>query len=463
MNSPPVSQIAPTVDAEANGLIAQGQHLYDTASAASGGDYAGLMGAVGALVNDLPAGAVASAAHDIMNVVGSAAQGAALGATFGPYGAAIGAAVGAVVGMIEDAFSSPPPPPPQGECRSTADQLCFPAVAKGTALSVVPGMACDNPRRAPGSLWYQVDGDGTTQSTNYAFAVSWMRPPNATPTTQAAAWYLAQWFVASLSANSGALCTTGAVARSNAGTAMGGDDVAARAFDRLAGWYGRRFSKCPPWSPEDLQGAVRGAGGWQGAFGAFAKVQTRMLVSLKGVLLAFGGWEAVHRVSPTPTVADIAAVTTRFTAYPLDFLYYPIPVSFNDTPDMGPVPVGGIPEGVLMCADTLLLGLAELAVQQAHDVVALHYVMGLAWLWKRTKATAALTDPTVTQAHHPNFVRVIGVISRKIRVEMGKGPMKVGVLTPSASTGRLLPMGSWWLLAGMLIVSGGLLLRREDK
>ena len=443
-----------TTDTNSQALIAQGQSLYDSADAVSGGDYSGLMAGVGGLISDLPAGAVQTAANDVLNIVGSAAKGMALGAAFGPYGAAVGAAIGAVVGIVEDIFSTPPPVPQGDTFRGLGDQYVFPANPDPAyQYGVTPMMNGRNPRCDSSSHFWQVAGDGAW-SVLFGFSTTWVRPPGGTPQSQAAAWALLQWYVAADSVSqanargdsgrSAALAQALAGAKLRAGTALGGDDIAARAFALLESWIGKcgKYSTLAPFSPSTPTALVQ----------AYAKV-------------VGGENQAWRGMSGAASGQDVTTVAKVFAACPLDYLYYPVLAKYDDSNNLVKLGSGDSPQTVALCADTIALGLGELAVLGAHDLVALHFVFGHEWLYQRGVKTDRINNPSLPTEHHPNFMRIAAIISRKVKAAMRvhKANRKAGenIVHGALAHPRGTSPAFWLLLAGL--VGGGVLLAKGAK
>ena len=468
------SQIGAQLGGSAQQAIAQGQALFNGAQAASHGDYSGLVSAVGGIINDLPPSEFRTVVADTIGIVGAAAKGEEIGAQYGgAYGAIAGAAIGAVIQVVEDILSSPPPPPQGDIYRSGADQICFPPTPNGAPYSVIPGQSNVTPRGNADSIFWQLSTD-KDWALQFAFGVTWVRPLGPTGGSQQAAWSLAQWYAATDSVTLANalnpankpdpnLVIAAKKTALQAGLSLGGPDPAAAAMALLESWYGRRssFQTLVPFSPKSP-----GSSAVQSAYG-----------SLKG---AWGG--GGHNDGVTQGAPGIVAA--EFNSKPLDYLYYPILAKWNGS-DLASLTPGDQPTAVMMSADTLLLGLSELASQNTHDLVALHYVLGLAWLWKSSRKIDLLSNPNADQNPHPNFMRVAGIIAAKIKADPKRiasvkaaraakaassktaGSLHAAALTPAGHVGHgsvsLSRTLSWMLAAGAGVGLAAVALRKKSR
>jgi hypothetical protein len=418
------SQLGGALGGDAQKYIQQGQQLFNGAQQASHGDYSGLVSAIGGIINDLPPSQFRAVVNDTIGIIGAAAKGEEIGSQFGAYGAIAGAAIGAVVEVIQDILSSPPPPPQGDTYRSSADQIIFPATPNAAPYSVIPGQSNVTPRGDADSIFYQLSTD-KDWALQFAFGITWIRPLGATGGNQDAAWALAQWYVA-LDAVSQAhalnpankpsqdLIVRAKQAELKAGQACGGPGPAKEALKLLESWYGKLGS----WKT-----VIPFGQNWQASASQALKDAYGSLTS------AWGGGGHNDGV----TAGAPAIVMNEFLAKPLDYLYYPIPVKWNGS-DLVAVPAGDVPTAIMMSADLWLCALAELAVGKAHDLVALHLMTGGAWLYASSQKIDLVANPQANQKPHENTMRIIGIISAKIKADPKRiAAMKAKGIHTSAS------------------------------
>ena len=458
---------------QAESYITEGQSLFQgaeqAASDAGGSSFTGVMAATGALLQALPPGAVRSAVQDILQVAGGAAAGATAGSIVPGIGTAIGAAVGAVVSVFEELFSSDPPTP-QGEYRWSAQAMCFPALADSTkwTMTVLPGVANLNPRGRLGSIFYQIANEADPNLTPdtdwcqlFGFRVGWIKGRSSTPLSVQAGWYLAYLFTSkhspSLKSLSGQALQQKmaniAIAQNQLANLLG-PTVAARAMRKLEDWYGRSFSAEVPFGRFN-SGYNRPTNYAPG--GLYTK---GAIADYAALCSAWGGGGHNDGV-PMGACGSVEAI---FRSLPLDYTYYPVFTRWDGSEHVASDPIHAT--AVFLTPDTLLLGLAELAAQDAHDVVALHYVMALAHLWKVhqfndvQKALSTGADPSFknTVAPHPNFMRVLGRISRLIQNARKAGvhgdcnlhgPGFAGTLPPSTHGAFMTPEHHAWIVRAL--------------
>jgi hypothetical protein len=410
---------------DTSSAIAQGNALLDQATDASPTVYAGAAAAAQAIVSALPAGSVTTVAQDAVHIAEAAASGAAAGASIGVYfggvgaalGTEVGAAIGFYVGCAEDflplverdhwnpidiagdlvvdvfnVFGLDEDDPAQTEYRYSADRICFPSAALTYPYGVIPGFMRWNSRGGAASTFYQVtvsatDAPYVAASRAFTFSVAWFPIPKSTDTTRYNGWHLAQAYLFNDAVTRSLYnhpwnATTSAQLGNELVSVMGGSEAkAAAALARIARWYGdpTKFSTSRPYA-------------------------------------STGG----NPPDIANTEANVQATIKVFDAHPLDFLYYPIPSYYNHAIQEFQETSKGGETDVMMSADTLLLGLCELAAMGASDAEAFHYVLFLAYTWKRARKADARDFPGLSAAMHPNFARVIGLIAAVMKAEAKK-------------------------------------------
>jgi hypothetical protein len=427
-----MGQVEKAVGSNPVGDITQGTKLFNQGEDMSGGNYAGLLSAVGSLVSDLPPGPASEVLAAIVTIGEDAAMGAAIGSAIAPYGTVIGAVVGTLIGGVQSILDIPPIPP-QADFRPSWMQMIFPGTANGANYSVIPGIANHHPRTDKDSIFYQLPS-GSDWAQSFNFGIGWTRPPKASSVSQAAGWALAQWYVGVDSVTlahaqnpKSALDKAGIPARAkliqqskyNCATQMQSTVAAERAYKKLCSWYGE-----PGLFPTMLPDLDNSKIPLPPKLGAAWK-------SLKG---AYGGGGSNNGVTPGAP----AVVMDFFQKCPADRLYYPVYTHWDGNMDAYSNAKNAT--AVYSLADTVLLSLAEAAALDLNDALALHMMLGMAHIWYRTQRSQMIVDPTIVPTHHPNLMRVIGIISRRVKTVIksrkGKpGGMNVGASGSGASAG----------------------------
>ena len=439
-------------------LIEQGDSLFNKAYGASGDSLAKTAALATGLIADLPDGEFKSLVSDVMNAAGDASEGASIGAAIGSVipgvGTVIGQAIGGIIGFIGGLFgASGPPAPPEGDMRPLAEQYIFQAVPNTPPANSadLPGLLAvpygqpylfvESRANSPGYQTPYIGTDpitGTQIPTRATFAVGWVSPQKSLPasipittasgaTASAAAWWLAQTFLAegkvAAAARKNHLAqsvqwdTLARLYRQHAITAMGGEGNLKKALAWLGKVYGTNFSSA--YTPQDLGGLVDSTGLVQSAF------------------WQRGGYEQWERIADE--------VNRRL---PLDYTTYWSRSLMNLPGANGGESVFPVTRDhfgntfglqFIACPDTILVGLAELAAlialgiipEKGSELVALHYIMSLAWLWRRGQETDPATQPPVLY-NHPNLSRLIGRLSVIVKHEhAGKMRYKATARAPS--------------------------------
>ena len=436
-----------SLPANVSGPIAQGQALFQKAYSAADGSAVGTATAVAALVADLPPGAFSSALAEAVSAGEGALEGAAAGSLFGPEGTAIGAVVGAIVGLFSG-IGGNPPAPPEGDFRTTGERYVFPAVpinpAGGFSSSVAyPGTWPDIRTNIAA---YQIPGpDGSAPvdpatgqgcDLRFTFGIGWHSPPQTTPTSVSAAWACANaWMGSREISRMWALAGKGTgnvpllqanvkAAKDLAITTLGSQ----QAFDLVNflvdSWYNH---------------------GYHAKF-SLASTQTDALGNITSQ--SVGSTNA-------QTLANWAMIIEEINRKAaLDYCYYisnnslyvdqaggnpevgQLSSIINNTPAQLVVPYLNKPAfRLLACPDTTLVSVFEVAClvalgvipKSAADHAALHMVMGMAWLERRGQifdrdaSNLAITGASGISIH-PNFARVVGIISAKIKKARQSAP-----------------------------------------
>ena len=419
-------------------FIAQGQGLFENAESMaenlSNGSFSGTMTALGGLINDLPAGDVKTALADLATVGLGAASGAAMGSAIWPgIGTAVGAAVGAIVGVFEDIFSSEPPMP-QGEYRWSAEASSFPAVSDSSLFgcTVLPGAVNYNPRGVVDAIFYQLSDEADPNlipdsdwHLDYSFRIGWISGKGSTTQTRLAGWYLA-YLQSARESKTLSLCSAQVRTQKEANIKIAQNQLeslvgkagAARAMRLLDDWYGHGFDMRVPFSR--LMSRYNLPSSYL-PIPPMVAANGRVIQAFQNALSAWGCQGSTDGVPPMNAVL----VKKVFDEYPMDYSYFPVYTYWN-----GSEHARSNPRNATACyltPDTLRLGLAELACEGAADVVALHYVMGLAHNWKLHQKNDLLKnlgstgdpscDPSFKSAvkPHPNFMRVLGRIATKMK------------------------------------------------
>lgn len=468
------------VPATPQAAIAQGDALFASANAFANKSQQGLpslMGAAASIVSQLPPGTFTTAFADAISTASEFCSAIAAGtAVGGPYGAVAGACVAAistVMGLLEGG-----PPQLQGDLRSRAEQSVFPARSHTPSLADVGSSVLDQQALYP-VCWPDVrlhtaaflpdapdadDPSGGEESMPgaFSFGVGWLPAPGSTSGSTAQAYALAQsWLANTLSpkffnlTDAQKLYASGAA--DDASTAFSGNVIQqTRARNLLASWYGTRFYQvfllaqgggffAPDINPSST-GAFWTPGGnvsWQTwasewAFvvtgsGGTAGLNQRAILDYTyyfptSILLlentqSFGSSFGADGTWQANVVTSDLLLNMQFDGTNQN--------AFSTTQIVNPA----------ACPDTTIFGLAEIASlvatggpgasypatsDEEADLVALHYVLGLQWLWIAGQKKD-LTDPysslyqLVNQgkcsglvAPHPNFSRIIGIIQAKI-------------------------------------------------
>lgn len=434
--------------------INQGQALFSKSNTLANGDFSGMLGAASGIVQDLPQGDVQSAVSKVLGAASAMAAGAAAGAVIGPEGAAVGAVIGALISAIENIGASPPPPSPIGDVfRGTADRVLFPSAdPTQDPNTVYPGMINTIPRLdvyhlAWDSAVVQMIGSTPASEPKYSFGISWIRPPQGTPATKLAAYYLAQAYAATnavgkalidgtllpqdfINAMRGMgatlkaqdLANRAAQAVQNALIAMGGADKLEKAMAFVYRWYGDQNS----FPTKYYLGSNNRD--WQ------------LINTIQGMLEqselnpgAFG-WDRIFNTLNS-SQAQMSAATVRMMAildkaeWMLDWLYYPMVIGWGQGGTAyAPQPASDtIAQGAIAFnADTTLHQICEqsamkvMGIAPVNDYSVLHTMLGNAWLWMQWTKSDSITNRSMPGANlqpHKNTMRVIGVIQSRIAAD----------------------------------------------
>jgi hypothetical protein len=437
---------------DATSAITSGQNTFTQAYSMAGGSLQGTAAVAAGIVANLPHGALTTALNQAMGVAGSAEAGAAIGSVIPGYGTAVGAVVGAIVGIISS-ITSGPPAAPEGEFRSTGERYCFPALPltptvgeSASALAQPPLQPVVWPTyRANAVSWLPVTIDenlgnpAPSQSIpiHFTFGVGWVSPPSSTAVSTDQGYYVACAWMATNGVSrahllahddsAGDAASFGAAAKNQAITALGGTSLFNEATDLFRSWYG-----AGGWSTT-VNGSLTGET-WPPKNGDWSK-STKGYPAPQGYS---GVWESMHHDLRSPQ-------------YAFDFTYYEgnyiNQEEFNTwgmqfvTEDWFNTQAanrnGGeesiIGFNVAPMPDTTAIGLAELAClavtgvipKESADVAALHYLLGLAWMWRRGYETEKARNKTyqeyygidtgILEPTHDNFSRCIGLVTAKIR------------------------------------------------
>jgi hypothetical protein len=473
MSMSALPQLPSNLGSQAQSLANEGQSLYDAANKAAEGDYSGIAAAASALVADLPPGGVQRAVSAVAAIGEGALAGASLGSVIPGWGTAIGAAVGAIAGAISS-IASGPPPTMQNDVRSSGEQYVAPAVPNGSPYSVIPFTPGWNPR-----IWNDVVGRPlaffllpTQQSYaiqvfnpwtfDFTFSTSWFRPPKATDSSKQAAWNLAIWslgegmvaqawalnpkknpgYPADISGMKQAI----AQAQITAGTVLGGDNIAARARAYAERWYGTAFDA----SPGILDPTINTKWGGPGPnVSASQRDAAALLFSVGDIIFTFatstsaGAFPIERMINKTLTASQVASVVQAWRTSPLDFLYYPLPVSVsgyvNAVSLARPTP-GQAPNAFAMVADTTCLSYYELGAlvasgafgevsQTQSDTIALHFSLARMWMRDRGNRLDSVKYGPPFYSTFPNEARIVGRLNRLVRA----GSTSPSVVSGSAS------------------------------
>jgi hypothetical protein len=418
----------------AQGVVAHGQSLFDSADSLSNGDYAGLAVAASGLIGDLPDGAIKSTLSDLASAGEGALMGAALGSVVPGWGTAIGAVVGAIAGLVEGMVSSPAVI--EGDPRPTAEQYLFPATANGAQYSVIPYNVI-HPRadNMPSLPFYQTpSGLYQLWSPLFNFCTSWTSPPQVkgytkpSQNSRQAAWALVQWHegvdaitkaYAFKTAPNPAMVQAVQQARVLVGTLLGGDDIALRAFNRLSQLYGmpQAFSpNFPPYPP-------------------FPSLSTFVFLygqrpQVDQILYANNSYDPVSRVIIPMHIAD---------KYPLDWTYYLRGARYDSNTGNGAIlrEVENNWNIALWFPDTLRFTMAECAVLEYNDTNVMHFLLSLMWLEKRGHMFDAVKWGKPVYPHHPNLARLTGLVGERVRAATPKHNPHTSAVRKSLTSKRI--------------------------
>ncbi len=443
-------------------LTEQGDAIFNKAYQASQGSLSGTAAALTSQVANLVPAQAASLASDVKN---AAEDGAAIGSVIsdvvglGPLGGIIGGAIGAVIGIFTDLFSTQPPPPPEGEFRSLAERMEFPAVpnivpAPDGSPSSLMAMQVAQPASYLGNRARNVTievpffGDdqlsGTRILTRFNFGVGWVPPQRSSPIAHAAAWAVAQAFIGRGIVSSAArqkvspAQAQALLERTNgyyqtAWTILGSEAAVKLALDVMQDLYGANFS--PKFNPSAL-GTVDNDGftDQYGNPGAFAAIATAVnkgwpLDYTTYVSERFASITGADRVVDVGTLQNIPQIEARSTQ----------------------VQMVALP-------DTTVVGIAELSIcvalglipREGASLVALHFVSAHAWGWRRGQETDPATQGAPVLFNHPNFSRLIGHLTNRVREEragkMGYAGSFPGKLSAAGTRNNLQGQGNSGIL-----------------
>jgi hypothetical protein len=413
--------------------VSQGQSIFNAASSAGGGDYGAVASAAQGLIGDLPLGQIGTLLEDVVGVYAGALSGLAMGETIGniinipPFTQVIGGEagliigtgiavieeawpilkrdgynpfkfVGSLLGMVADIFTTPKTP--QSDYRYLRDKICFPACNPNSPDGVVAGRQgfgaspAGNPRLAKNSAGYQMPTGPTSGPAGpFNFLITWPKlKGKSTANSRQAAMTLASYYNIAFSKRMGHTLTGQAWADTVAGTLLGSEPKAKIALGKLIAWYGpsEHFSTSMPYP------------------------------SNNGV-----------PPSTANTPANVDAVMAQNNAFPLDYLYYPVPTNWTGK-TMQPCAHASETD-VMMSADTLQLMLAEMAILNFTSLAVFHRVLQYAHFWHQASLIDAKKDPGLSPRHHPNLMRVLGYTSAAVRRDLAASK-----LAASKSQGKLL-------------------------
>lgn len=461
---PPAARMGATVSAsptipDASAAITSGQNTFNQAYSMAQGSLQGTAAVAAGIVAALPKGQLTTALNQAMGVAGSAEAGAAIGSVIPGYGTAIGAVVGAIVGIVSSITSSSPPNP-LGEFRTASERYCFPALpltptvgesASALAQPVLQPVVWPTYRQNAVS-WLPVQVDNNlgnpaptqTKPITFSFGVGWVSPPSSTAASTQQGYYVACAWMSSNSVSRAHELPTdqgangqgfASAVKESAITALGGTAAFNEATDLFRSWYG--------------------AGGWG----------TKVLPELAGNTWPpnNGAWSTPTKGYPAPQgysgVWKSIHHTLREPAWSFDFTYYEMNYIVQT---IGPnvawsldtvgaswmanqthlrADVGwGAAFNIAPLPDTTAIALAELAClavtgvipRESADVAALHFLLGLAWMWRQGYELDKGRGKTIQQLYgidtgiylptHDNFSRCIGIVAAKIRAAKKKAP-----------------------------------------
>lgn len=448
--------------------VTNGSALFNKAYQAADGSLAGTAAGGAAIVAALPAGQFRDAVNSAVSILSAATAGAAAGSVIPGYGTAIGAVVGTIIGMVET-IASAPVQSPEGEFRTKAEQYVFPALPltptvgeSPSALAQVPIYPAPWPTIRRDTIAYQpvTDASGAlnpappdTRAVPFDFGIGWVSPPQSTAASTQQAWYLGNAYMAGdwWGTNvvlpldtTGTLASYGQQMENEAITALGSQQQYDLAKSLLTSWY------------ETAEPAFNAAP-WNGPLTSNWRDGTNVL-QFGEPWSQFGPayWKLLQELN---TEGGEYGATADYTYY-----YGPYILVQDQSSPSGdtwvvlrmdpPIPPStqGAGQGVYgeltaesghffldirmsACPDTTLLGLAEIASlvasgvipQEGADVVAFHYVLALAWLWRRGQVTEGIGT-----YNHPNFSRILGILTAKIQGK-NKQPSKATTTASKAA------------------------------
>jgi hypothetical protein len=425
--------------------ITNGQATFTAALSKAGS--AGLNGTLAmaaGIVQELPSGSLTTALNTVIGLGEDAAAGAAVGSIIPGIGTAVGAAVGVIMAVVGDILGGGGPAAPENEFRTSAEKLCFPGIDltndnTKTDPQVLPvGWITQRPSLV--ALRVNASPDPAAGMNGgpitFNFGVGWVPAPGSTPDTAdqvaSQALSLAQAYIAqnpvskalaikTLPKQSGVAASLQTVA--STAFSLGEDDVAT-GIALLTRWYGPpghfALGFSIPTSISDGNGYVNGlsslapAGGH--AYAAAFSNNARQVQSQTAL-------DYLYYVSDTFAMEDFQGGTQAdqyqmLSAIEAAATQAEVQSFFSYNP---------IRHAVLV--DTLVCGLSEIACnaiagvydepdgtkasQKSLDVIALHYVTSLAYLWHQGQLEdqqAGLQTAQLEIRTHDNFSRVIGIV-----------------------------------------------------
>ena len=442
-----------TLPAASAGFIDQGEAIFNQAYDKAGGSLAGTASVASSIVNDLPPGSATQALSQALSIGEGAISGAVAGSIFPGIGTAVGAVVGAGLALISQ-IAAGNPANPQGEFRSTAEQWCFPA------MPLTSGFPLANPGTYPdirinivefqaihpdGTTWPPDPASGQGSQSTFTFGVGWVSPPQSTPASKAAAWSIANAWFGQNGATKELAMSTGNYAAKKAVIAAN-IVLAQKNFLGNVEQYNRAMAlmnEClgsPPIRAFHLQtdsyidaiGYVNNVGSGNAAVAEFVheitKLNKQIAEDYTYYISKVATWFRMQGENATPPeTISITEAGEPQAAVASDLHFNPI--------------------RVLACPDTISVGIAEIvylyvtgALPGVDDagfyVIVFHFVMSQAWLFrwgqKYDNKESGGNPPFHTIENHPNFSRIIGIVSRKIR---NGRPIATMPAAPASSVG----------------------------
>jgi hypothetical protein len=414
--------------ADAVTAIANGETLVDNAINQAGGKgIASVLAAASGAVQGMGPSQIKTIVSTAAIVAGGAVAGAAIGtAVFPGIGTAAGAVIGGMVSLFES-IGSNPPPAVEGEFRSQAEQWCFPAVPVGQGTGALP-VSWPNVRIE--LVAYQTT-DKTDQATGvngplpFSFLAGWVSPlppPNgpvagSTPQSQRQGWAIAQAFL-------GKTNTTRRFTLSYLGTNLHRDTTGA--LGEIAKNY-EIAQGVMPGGPNQLEKALSLVQSWYGAYSTFSLGWA----PVTGATDVNGMYHGRTDVTQQQYCDSFAKNSNKISARcALDYMLYVSPwfaIQRITSGESGDMPLAMVTSGLAQLwaggpilppnplqnaafPDMTLVGLCELAAlvatgmipEAGADVFALHYLLGLAYLWKVGQKADALDPPGLTIST-PNY------------------------------------------------------------